>query len=668
MPSSPPDLNPEQYEAVHTLHGPLLIIAGAGSGKTRVITYRIAQMLEEHIPQNAILALTFTNKAAREMEQRVKELTGRKLTNLTVSTFHAFGVQVLRESGSALGYRDNFTIYDTEDCLTLLKNCAHELGQVWESKDLPAVAQLFSAIKTGRRGWEGEPSEYRELYREYGEHLLLYNAVDFDDLIMKPIEMFSTHPEILDSYRKRYRYILVDEFQDTSISQFEIVRLLADEHRNLCVVGDDDQSIYSWRGANFENIVLFERHFPERKEIKLEQNYRSTGIILAAANALIVHNTNRKEKALWTPTEGGKSIEVIHPVDETDEARFIAETIKTLRFRENRTYDDFGILVRTNSLTKHLEMALLHQNIPYKVSGGTSFFQRKEVKDVIAYLRLIVNPSDDVNFLRILNTPRRGAGRQFLELLVAVSRAKGVCHFDALKDILVTQQSGVPDETRADLAAFMELIEEYRARSRRPRVKMAPNARELLEEAGYYEHLALENAKSDKAFRWKTQNIESLLKFLEDWETDPDNSRPDLGSFLNRITLITRDDLNDREEKGAVSLMTIHASKGLEFKVVFVVGVEDKIMPHEKSLAEGPEVLEEERRLFYVAITRAREKLYLTVCRTRRTLKETFHPTPSPFLEELPTELLQESETQQEEVTEEDWEDLMASLKKKMHP
>jgi DNA helicase-2/ATP-dependent DNA helicase PcrA len=660
------DLNPEQSEAVLTIEGPLLIIAGAGSGKTRVITFRIAHMLDEHIPQNAILALTFTNKAAREMEVRIKELTGKKLTNLTVSTFHAFGVQVLRESGEVLGYRENFTIYDTEDCLTLIKNCAHELGQVWDPADFPDVASLFSAVKTGRRSWDQEPLEYRKLYKEYAEHLMLYNAVDFDDLIMKPIELFSEHPEVLEVYRKRYRYVLVDEFQDTSISQFEIVRLLADEHRNLCVVGDDDQSIYSWRGANFENIALFEKHFPELKEIKLEQNYRSTGIILAAANALIVNNTNRKEKALWTPTEGGKAIELVHPIDETDEARFVAETIKTLRFRENRSYDDFGILVRTNGLTKHLEMALLHQNIPYKVSGGTSFFQRKEVKDVIAYLRLLVNPSDNVSFLRVLNTPRRGAGRQFLELLVSVSRAKGSCHFDALKDILMTEQSEIGDQTRIELAEFVELIEDYRSRSKRPKVKMAPNARELLEDAGYWEYLALENSKSEKAVRWKTQNIESLLSFLEDWENDADNPRPDLASFLNRITLITRDDLNDREEKGAVSLMTIHASKGLEFNVVFVVGVEDKIMPHEKSLSEGPEVLEEERRLFYVAITRAREKLYLTACRTRRTLKETFHPLPSPFLAELPANLIQETDTSQEDATEEDLDDLMANLKKKM--
>jgi DNA helicase-2/ATP-dependent DNA helicase PcrA len=658
-------LNPEQDEAVHTIDGPLLIIAGAGSGKTRVITFRIAHMLECHIPQSAILALTFTNKAAREMEERAKQLTGRKLTNLTVSTFHAFGVQVLREKGEALGYRPNFTIYDTDDSFTLLKECARVLEQSWELAELQAIAQQISAVKSQRKGWSDEPSEVKKLYQEYAEHLMLYNAVDFDDLITKPLELFEKHADILGEYRERYRYIMVDEFQDTSITQFRFVELLAREHHNLCVVGDDDQSIYSWRGANFENILLFEQHFPERKEIKLEQNYRSTGAILAAANALILNNTNRKEKALWTQADAGKAIELVHPEDETKEAQFITETIKTLVFRENRKYDDFGILVRTNSLTKNIEMQLLATNIPYKMSGGTSFFQRKEVKDVIAYLRVLTNPRDNVNFLRVLNTPRRGAGKVLLETLNRVSQLKSISLFDALKDILLSEQAPISDQARADLSEFLELIGDYRKRARSPKGKFAAHLKELLEDIAYWEFLLADNPNSDKVAKWKWQNVESLMKFLDDWENDPEAPRTDLMSFLNRITLITRDDLNDKEDKGSVSLMTIHASKGLEFNVVFLMGVEDKILPHERSIEEGPHMVEEERRLFYVAITRARQKLYMTACTTRRTLKETFHPEPSPFLTEIPGALLNVTDgTPEQDATVDDLENLMANLKK----
>ncbi len=658
-------LNPEQDEAVHTTEGPLLIIAGAGSGKTRVITYRIAHMLDSHIPQNAILALTFTNKAAREMEERAKTLTGRKLTNLTVSTFHSFGVQILRESGEALGFRPNFTIYDTDDAMTLLKECARELGQDWEPAELQAAAQQISNVKSRRKPWTDEPSEVKKLAKEYAEHLVLYNAVDFDDLIVKPIEIFESRPDILAQYRDRYRYIMVDEFQDTSLTQFEFVRHLAEEHRNLCVVGDDDQSIYSWRGANYENILLFEQTFPERKEIKLEQNYRSTGAILAAANALIVNNTNRKEKALWTQAKEGNVIELVRPEDEVKEAQFIAETIKTLMFRENRTYDDYGILVRTNSLTKNIEMTLLAQSIPYKMSGGTSFFQRKEVKDVIAYLRVLLNPTDDVNFLRVLNTPRRGAGKQLMELLNRVARLKAIPLFDALKDILLSEQAEVGNQARADLSEFLELVDKYRPQARNPKVKFAPHLKELLDDIGYWEFLLADNPNSDKVAKWKWQNVESLVKFLDDWENDPEAPRTDLMSFLNRITLITRDDLNDREDKGSVSLMTIHASKGLEFNVVFLMGVEDKVLPHERSIEDGPHMVEEERRLFYVAITRARQKLFMTACTTRRTLKETFQPVPSPFLEEIPAALMKVSDGEPAEpATVEDLESLMANLKK----
>jgi len=377
-------LNEPQLKAVNQLEGAILIIAGAGSGKTRVITCRIARMLEKGIPQSAILALTFTNKAAREMESRVKEMTGKKLTSLTVSTFHAFGVKILREEIEILGYRKNFSIYDSTDRCELIKESLRECKLYGEKTDLKKMEALFSNVKIGRLKW-GRAAEkaadaadniYEKAYYEYENSLKTYNALDFDDLLTLPIHLFKEHPEILEKYRKRYRYILVDEFQDTSLIQYNLLRLLADPSggkSNICVVGDDDQSIYSWRGANYENLLLFEKDFPESLEIKLEQNYRSTTTILEAANGLISHNTSRKGKTLWSGNGEGKPIELYYPKDERAEAAFIAETIKKLRFAENRSYSNFGILVRTNNQFDCIEEAFLAANIPYRVSGGTSF-------------------------------------------------------------------------------------------------------------------------------------------------------------------------------------------------------------------------------------------------------------------------------------------------------
>ncbi|MDR3139421.1 MAG: UvrD-helicase domain-containing protein, partial [Treponema sp.] len=380
------ELNPPQVRAVTTLEGPVLIIAGAGSGKTRVITYRIAHMLEQGIPQSAILALTFTNKAAREMEARVKELTGKKLQNLTVSTFHAFGVRILREEIERLGYRRNFSIYDETDRNQLIKESLRECRISAEGVDLYALGQLFSNIKIGRIRWgEGADPAYEGVYQEYQSCLKIFNALDFDDLLVIPIELFEKHPEALEKYRRRYRYLMVDEFQDTSLTQYRLLRLLAD--RNVCVVGDDDQSIYSWRGANYENILLFERDFPGTEEIKLEQNYRSTTTILEAANGVISNNTNRKGKKLWSGNAGGKPIEILYPKNEGEEADFIAAEIHRIMFRERLNYDDFGVLLRTNSLSASIEEAFLAGDIPYRLSGGTSFFQRKEIKDILSYLR-----------------------------------------------------------------------------------------------------------------------------------------------------------------------------------------------------------------------------------------------------------------------------------------
>ncbi|MBQ5646922.1 MAG: UvrD-helicase domain-containing protein, partial [Treponema sp.] len=407
------ELNPEQYKAVTAIDGAILIIAGAGSGKTRVITYRIAHMLDMGIPQSQILALTFTNKAAKEMSDRVKELTQKKLQNLTVSTFHAFGVKILRSDIERLGYRENFSIYDETDRTALIKECGRELKFSPDALDIYKISTLFSNIKTGRKNWETANDMYRQLYESYQEGLKLYNAVDFDDLIVLPIKLFKEHPDILAKYKERYKYIMVDEFQDTSHQQYELMHLLAD--KNVAVVGDDDQSIYSWRGADYQNIINFEKDF-DVQEIRLEQNYRSTETILEAANGVISHNTNRKDKKLWSGNGGGKPIEIFMPENETDEANFIAESIQGIAMEDSRKYDEFGVLIRANTQSRFIEEAFLQANIPYTMSGGTSFFERKEIKDVISYLRVIANHDDDINLLRIINTPRRGIGRATIQL------------------------------------------------------------------------------------------------------------------------------------------------------------------------------------------------------------------------------------------------------------
>ena len=376
------ELNPQQYRAVTTTDGAILIIAGAGSGKTRVITFRIAHMLDKGIPKSQILALTFTNKAAKEMSDRIKGLTQKKLQNLTVSTFHAFGVKVLRADIEQLGYRENFSIYDETDRVALIKECGRELKFSPEAMDIYTIGNLISNIKTGRKNWDTMNDMYRPLYESYQEGLKLYNAVDFDDLIVLPIQLFKEHPEVLAKYRDRYKYIMVDEFQDTSHQQYEFMHLLADQ--NVAVVGDDDQSIYSWRGADYQNIVNFEHDF-NVTEIRLEQNYRSTGTILEAANGVISHNTNRKDKKLWSGNGAGKPIEIFMPENETDEADFIAESILGIALEEKRKYDDFGVLMRANTQSRFIEEAFLQNNIPYTMSGGTSFFERKEIKDVISY-------------------------------------------------------------------------------------------------------------------------------------------------------------------------------------------------------------------------------------------------------------------------------------------
>lgn len=653
------ELNPEQYRAVTSIDGAILIIAGAGSGKTRVITFRIAHMLDMGIPQSQILALTFTNKAAKEMEDRVKELTGRKLQNLTVSTFHAFGVRVLRQDIDKLGYRENFSIYDETDRTALIKECGRELQFSPDAMDIYKISQLFSNIKTGRKNWQGENDMYRQLYESYQEGLKLFNAVDFDDLIVLPIKLFREHPEVLARYRERYKYIMVDEFQDTSHQQYELMHLLADQ--NVAVVGDDDQSIYSWRGADYQNIINFEKDF-KVTEIRLEQNYRSTGTILDAANGVISHNTNRKDKKLWSGKGEGKPIEIFMPQNETEEASFIAESIQGIAMEDRRKYDEFGVLIRANTQSRFIEEAFLENNIPYTMSGGTSFFERKEIKDVISYLRVISNHDDDINLLRIINVPRRGIGRAAIQVINDEAENLGSTLWTAIHSLVHAEASPASDVLKEDLETFETLIESQRQKLMSGR-GLAKKVREMLEEIDYKSYLATEYSKSEKAVRFKLKNIELFLEMMERWEIDPDNSNPSLFNYLNRVTLMSRDNGDDENDKGKVNLMTIHASKGLEFPVVFIAGAEEGLIPHQRSVDENGGDVEEERRLFYVAITRAREKLLISSCMKRRKQMSIIECTPSRFLDEIPANLVEYHEPQKE-LSMEKTHDILANMLK----
>ena len=686
------ELNGPQLQAVTAIEGPVLIIAGAGSGKTRVITYRIAHMLEKGIPQHAILALTFTNKAAKEMEIRVKELTGKKLQSLTVSTFHAFGLSIIRDNAEILGYRKNFSIYDETDRIALIKESLRECHMASAKVDLYALGQLFSNIKTGMAFWNdgggvtrnAASEDLKPVYEEYEQGLKVYNAVDFDSLLTIPLELFEQYPDILEQYRRRYRYIMVDEFQDTSLIQYKLMRLLARREgpANICVVGDDDQSIYSWRGANYENIVMFEDDFPGVTEIKLEQNYRSTSTILEAANGVIAHNTSRKEKTLWSGTEGGKPVELFYPENESAEANFIATQIRHLAIMESRKYHDFGVLTRTNSLARNIEEAFLAENIPYKVSGGTSFFQRKEIKDIISYMRVIANHDDDVSLLRIINTPRRGIGKTTIAALSDIARKNHSGIWDAIARFGQARSGGQQalfqqeeKNAHSDVEDFTQLIATFRAEMLGAPGQpwtLSGKVRALVDALDYWGYLVTEYGKEEKKARWKFGNIEYFCKMIENWERDPDNFDSGLYAWLNRISLITRDD-GENDAEGKVNLMTIHAAKGLEFPVVFIAGAEAGLIPHERSIAgtEGDDdagSIEEERRLFYVAITRAREKLYITSCQKRRRLQNTTECAPSPFLAEIPPHLIEYHQPEKTVADDEALaEDLLAKIKARLY-
>ncbi|MFA7129469.1 MAG: UvrD-helicase domain-containing protein [Sphaerochaeta sp.] len=642
------ELNPEQCLAASTLDGPLLVIAGAGSGKTRMLTYRIAHMLESGIDESNILALTFTNKAAKEMGERIRSLTDLKLKKLTTTTFHSFGMGVLKQYIQHLGFKNNFTVYDTNDRNALIKEVILNLDYVVESFDLFELSSLFSDIKTRRKVFApGASDKIRNLYIEYEKHLKAYNAVDFDDLIMKPLDLFEKKPEILQALRNRYTHILVDEFQDTSLSQYRVVEMLAQESRNLCVVGDDDQSIYSWRGANYENLVMFEREFPERLEIKLERNYRSTGTILEAANKLIVHNQTRKDKKLWTESGKGSSIRLIHPANDEDEAAVIADQIVLQHKKENRPFSDFGVLVRTNNLIDTLETRFTERGVPSQVTGGQSFFDRKEIRDIISYLKVLANQDDDINLLRIINTPRRGIGRATLEKMRKVADDHACSLFSALSLMAIATDGQIKEGMQRTIKRFVDLIEDYHHQLFSTHSNRNMILRSLIHEIAYKQHLEGEHPDNENIVNFKMKGITMLCDMFARWERNPENKSSSIFDYINRISIAGKEHV-DEDGSGKIALMTIHASKGLEFDTVFLAGVEDQFIPHARAIEDNPENIDEERRLFYVAITRARRVLVISSCEKRKKNNNEVICVPSRFLEEIPKELFDEEDPNRE--------------------
>lgn len=655
------ELNPEQMRAATTIEGALLIIAGAGSGKTRVITHRIAHMLQNGISQSSILALTFTNKAAKEMQERVKDYIHTNVQKLTIATFHSFGVKILKQDIDKLGWRQNFSIYDETDKGQLIKESAKELNMLNDNFDVYKMAGFFSNIKTKRKKWEKDTEIYKKLYDRYQDGLKIYNALDFDDLIVLPIQLFTEYPEVLQKYKNKYRYIMIDEFQDTSLQQYELIHLLADN--NIAVVGDDDQSIYSWRGANYENIRMFEKDFPHVQEIRLEQNYRSTETILAAANGVIAHNTKRKEKALWSGNGSGKPIELFELDDEQKEADYVAEMIQSLSYDEKRKYDDFGILMRTNTLSRHVEEALLAQNIPYVMSGGTSFFQRQEIKDILSYLRVCANQNDNINLLRIINTPKRGIGRKSIEKLNTIVQERHCSLWQAIEYTLTNTEDSEAmifdsqdpafnqTEKPTNFQEFYDFILKWKTEFLSNPKNLAKKVRSMVEECDYWSYLVHEHSKNEEIARYKYMNIDSLIQSIQKWEENPYTEEKGLYAYLNRISLLSQSEAEETFGQGKVNLMTIHAAKGLEFPVVFIIACEKGIIPHERSIEESEENIEEERRLFYVAITRARDKLFISTCKNRKKGQSILETEASPFLQEIPAELITYAQKQNTELT-----------------
>ncbi len=629
-------LNPAQRDAVETTEGPLLVLAGAGSGKTRVLTFRIAHLVADlGVSPHEILAITFTNKAAAEMRERLSAQLGYGVRSMWVMTFHAMCVRMLRMDAEKLGFTSNFTIYDDDDSKRMMKSVMRELEYDEKRYPVNSVRNRISSAKNelvdpgefGAKAFTPLDKAVTKIFPLYQQRLRESNAMDFDDLLVEAHRLLAGHVDVRLAYAERFRYISVDEYQDTNAAQYKITQLLASGHGNLMVVGDDDQSIYSWRGADIRNILEFERDWPAAKVVKLEQNYRSTARILMAANAVVANNASRKPKTLYTENAEGEKISSYLASDERDEARFIAAEIESLMRKEDRRYTDFAVFYRTNAQSRSLEDALLRAGVPYRIVGGTRFFDRAEIRDLTSYLKAVVNPADEIALKRIINTPRRGIGDTTIERIEQDARSRGIGFEMALRDAL--EDSGHQARTRGALLGFVQMLDELRA--------MEGDLRDLVEMIAEKSGLvtALEAENTDES-RGRVENIKEFFGVVSEFSEA--HEEPSLPAFMEWLALRTDlDQLAEGDEN--VTLMTVHTAKGLEFPVVFVAGLEESIFPHANSMFD-PSGLEEERRLAYVAITRARERLYLTHAHARSIFGTTQHNPASRFIGEIPEEHL----------------------------
>ena len=632
-------LNREQRTAAETLQGPVLILAGAGSGKTRALTFRVANLIEHGVPAYRILALTFTNKAAHEMKTRVESLIGaEEAASAWISTFHSTCARILRRDIEKLGYSRSFVIYDDDDQARLLKDIYKHLNiddafipiREARAKISDAKNKLLTPDEWfGRSGRDRRSSMIHDIMTSYEKRMKSLNALDFDVLLMKTLELFADHPPVLEQYKNRFEYVLVDEYQDTNKAQYEMIRLLTSESRNLCVVGDDDQSIYGWRGADIRNILDFEKDFPDAKVIRLEQNYRSTANILDAANHLIANNEQRKDKKLWTESGEGERIHVYSASDEHDESMWIAGEILALQ-RAGNGYGDTAILYRTNAQSRVPEEIMMKSGIPYRVFGGQKFYDRKEIRDILAYLRVIVNPADDISLLRIINVPKRAIGDTTVQALTERASAMDVPLYSVLNDL----PEGLNSRARSSVSSFFSLISLLAAM--KECMGLTEFVDVLIEKTGLEEQYRKED--SEEALN-RLENMNEFRNALHEFAENEEN--PTLESYLENVSLVTDLD-RASDENGYVTMMTLHSAKGLEFDNVFIPGMEENIFPSIRSITEDNR-LEEERRLMYVGITRARKRLYLSYANERMQYYQYAHNAPSRFLKEIPARLITES-------------------------
>ncbi|APH14450.1 ATP-dependent DNA helicase PcrA [Clostridium sporogenes] len=631
-------LNKEQYEAATTIDGPLLILAGAGSGKTRVLTHRIAHMIENlNIYPSKILAITFTNKAAGEMKERIKALVGDVVEGMWVSTFHSSCVRILRREIDKLGYDKNFTIYDTYDQKTLVKQCMEELNindkEITDREIINTISNQKDNLISPKEFKKFSNGNYRkdkiaDAYILYQKKLKSNNALDFDDLIYKTVELFKTNKEALEFYQRKFKYIMVDEYQDTNKSQYELVKLLASVHRNICVVGDDDQCIYEWRGADISNILNFEKDYKETKVIKLEQNYRSKGNILNAANEVIKNNSQRKNKVLRTENENGNKIKVFRAYSDIDEAKFVASEMKKIIKDSDKSFNDFAVLYRTNAQSRIFEDVFMKRDIPYRLIGGLKFYDRKEIKDLMAYLKLINNPLDDISLRRIINVPKRSIGDATVKKVQEFANEMDECMYSVLLDadqILTLSQRSI-----TSIKKFVSIMNSFIRK--KDEISVSALIKEILEETGYLKELKSSKNPDDVS---RVENLKELVSAAADFEKESEDKS--LGMFLEKVALVTDIDNYD-ENSDSVAMMTVHSAKGLEFPVVFMVGMENGIFPGTQSLSD-PKEMEESRRLCYVAITRAKEQLYITSAEIRKVFGRTVAYALSDFVSEISKDL-----------------------------